>query len=198
MKAIIFDWGGVLIKEPGNEVRKLVASAFNVSAKEFIHAYERYHDSFQRGGISEGELWEKLAFENQWSKPSSTSLWHDAFAHAYQEKQDVITVAKKLKDNGYKIGFLSNTEEPGKTFFQERKYDFFDVAVFSCAEGFRKPEPELYNILLQRLGIEANETAFVDDRKENVQAAIKLGMCGILYTTTEQLIKDLGVMLPKH
>jgi len=96
-------------------------------------------------------LWKKICSGLGNQKPTIPSLWETAFRQAYREKKEIFTLAATLKKNGNRIGFLSNTEIPAMKFFYEQKYPMFDVTVFSCTEGTRKPEERIYQILLQRL-----------------------------------------------
>ena len=96
-----------------------------------------------------------------------------------------------MKNNGYKTGFLSNTETPAMEFFHEQKYDMFDVLVFSCEEGFRKPGKEIYEITLDRLNTQPEEMLFIDDRIENIRGAESLGIRTILFKDSEDLREKL-------
>ncbi len=59
----------------------------------------------------------------------------------------------------------------------ERRLErWFDVVVASCEVGCCKPDPEIYRICLERLGLAADVTLFVDDRLENIQAARDIGL----------------------
>ncbi|OGP84766.1 MAG: hypothetical protein A2Z08_02230 [Deltaproteobacteria bacterium RBG_16_54_11] len=101
----------------------------------------------------------------------------------------------RLKDAGYKIGVLSNMEMAMMDYFNEQGYDMFDVTIFSCAEGARKPEQWIYKIALDRLQVMPRETVFIDDKEENIAAAVGLGIHGILFTSPGQVIKEL-IALP--
>jgi len=59
------------------------------------------------------------------------------------------------QDKGYTVGLLSNAEMAAMAFFHEQGYAMFDAAVFSCAEGTRKPEQRIYEIALERFGGQA-------------------------------------------
>jgi len=69
----------------------------------------------------------------------------------------------------------------------------FDVLVFSCKEGFRKPEKEIYEITLNRLNTQPGETLFIDDRIENIRGAESLGIQTILFKDDEQLREKLAL-----
>ncbi len=190
MKAIIFDWGGVLIDDPLEGMANAMASVFNLDPKKFWEVYEPYHDQFQRGEIAENQLWEDICLNNNLSKPAVKSLWHDALAHSYVVHNDVFALAKNLKELGYKIALLSNTEPPGKLFFEERNYGF-DEMIFSCAEQLQKPDPAIYQAALRQLDVQPEEAVFIDDKPENVEGAQKVGIHGILFKNFEQLVEDL-------
>ena len=191
IKSIIFDWGGVLIDKPFQELIAYFAKHLSVSEKQFITSYLKYDPYFQKGTISEDALWEKVCSDLKVKKPSTKSLWTDAFKHAYNEKNDVFSLASSLKKNGYKIGFLSNTEIPSMNFFYEQRYDMFDVLIFSCKEGVRKPEKKIYEIAVKRLGLQPQEAVFIDDVKEFTMGAKKAGLKTILFKNVNQLKKEL-------
>ena len=57
----------------------------------------------------------------------------------------------------------------------------FDGEVVSCEEHTVKPEPQIYRILLERYGLQPDETLFIDDRRANIEAAEALGIHGRLF-----------------
>ncbi|GAG06263.1 unnamed protein product, partial [marine sediment metagenome] len=114
------------------------------------------------------------------------------FERFIHQKKEMFQLATNLKNNGYKIGFLSNTELPMLKYFKEQQYAMFDVTVFSCVEGTVKPERKIYKILLKRLGVEAYEAVLIDDIKEYINAAQDIGMNGILFENLQQVIRELG------
>jgi epoxide hydrolase-like predicted phosphatase len=192
IKSIVFDWGGVLIEEPSPEIFAFCAKALHISTKKFLQIYEKYKQDFQRGTISEAMLWSHLCREAGIQRPPSLPLWGTAFRQAYREKTEIFNLASLLQKNGYRIGFLSNTEYPGMEFFLERHYPMFDVTVFSCAEGTRKPEEKIFQILLQRLHVEPRETVFIDDTEEYIIGAEQVGIKTVLFKNTRQLRKALA------
>ena len=67
--------------------------------------------------------------------------------------------------------------------------------VISAEEGFAKPDREIYEITLRKLGSEPQECVFVDDLQENIQAARALGMTGIQHIENESTIRQLNAVL---
>jgi len=67
--------------------------------------------------------------------------------------------------------------------------------VDSAFVGVRKPDPAIYGIVLERLGLAAGECAFVDDIAINVRAAAELGFAGVRFESTGQAIAELDALL---
>ena len=82
-----------------------------------------------------------------------------------------------LKAAGYKLYVLSNMSREFIDFLRQQEvYANFDGEVISCEEGVAKPMPEIYDLLLNRFSLDAADTLFIDDRKENVEAAARKGI----------------------
>ena len=82
-----------------------------------------------------------------------------------------------LKAAGYTLYVLSNMSREFIDFLRQQPvYRHFDGEVISCEEGVAKPQPEIYELLLQRFDLNPAETLFIDDRKENVEAAAAKGI----------------------
>jgi putative hydrolase of the HAD superfamily len=73
--------------------------------------------------------------------------------------------------------------------------EVFELVVDSAFVGLRKPEPEIYALTLERLGLPAQACAFLDDLEVNVDAARAAGMHGIHFQDTEQAIRELESVL---
>lgn len=192
IKAVIFDWGGVLIKNPEKGLILFCANSLGVSEKLFISAYKKFKDDFQKGTIPEDAFWDKICGELKIQKPNTYSLWGEAFRHAYSPKEEMFSLAAKLRNQGYKIGFLSNTEAPAMKYFHEKRYGMFDAAIFSCAEGTIKPERKIYETALNKLGVKPHEAIFIDDKKKYLEGAKKLGINTILFISPDQVKKKLS------
>ncbi len=191
IKGIAFDWGGVLIKNPVDDFVKECANTIDVSEKDFRNNYSNFRDEFERGFTSESVLWKKMEKILNREIAYKNSIWFDCFKKVYYPQKNIFDLVKKLKKIGYKIALLSNTEVPAMEYFQELKYNYFEVTVFSCAEGVVKPESQIYNILLDRLKLSANQILFIDDKEENIMGARKTGIKSIHYNNYKQLISEL-------
>lgn len=116
--------------------------------------------------------------------------WIDSIGAAYS---GTIEILKRLKQAGYPIYGLSNWS--AETFpFAREKYDFFDLFddfVISGDVGHVKPDPEIFQIMLEKIGKPARECLFIDDALANIDQAKKMGFATIHFQSSEQLANTL-------
>lgn len=197
IKAIIFDLGGVLIENPTPGMIKYFAATLDVREEVFYDLDTFPLPEFQKGVISEDKFWEKFRARLKMRNPGARSLWHEAFRREYRPREEMFSLASELKKKGYRIGLLSNTETPSMQYFNEQQSDIFDATIFSCKEGTWKPERRIYEIALERLGVQPQEAVFVDDREDFLDGANKIGMNTILFRNPGQLKNELTHFLVK-
>lgn len=104
---------------------------------------------------------------------------------------------RELKEKGYGVYVISNFSHKA---YEEcaKALDFLkevDGRILSFEEKLIKPMPEIYRLLLERYGLEAEECVFIDDMDRNVEAAVKEGMKGIVFHTLDQVKKELEEIL---
>ena len=124
--------------------------------------------------------------------------WEEMLTGAIQGTVDILE--KFIKNENYKVVALTNWSSETFPVALER-YEFlhwFDGIVVSGTEKCKKPEDEIYNILLDRYNLSPEESLFIDDNKRNILAAEKLGIKGLHFSSPEQLSVDLegmGILL---
>jgi epoxide hydrolase-like predicted phosphatase len=187
IKSVIFDWGGVLIENPAPGLVQYCALALNVSKEKYEKAYLKFAADFQKNLISEDTFWDRISSELKVPKPKAPSLWADAFKAAYIPKKEMFTLAAELKEKGHKTAVLSNTEVPAMQYFYRLGYDMFDVTVFSCSEGTIKPERKIFEIALAKLDCASEQSVFIDDNPEFIEAAEEHGLHAILFESIEKI-----------
>ena len=192
IESVIFDWGGVLIEDPAPGLVKYCSEALDVSEEDYIKVYDRFGVDFQRGIISENEFWSSMCGELGVSSPKAASLWADAFKAAYVPRKEMFALAAVLREKSYKTALLSDTEKPAMEYFHQLDYDMFDVKVFSCAEGMVKPEREIYELTVQRLGTKAGTSIFIDDKTKHISGAQQVGLNTILFESVGQVKSELA------
>jgi 2-haloacid dehalogenase len=104
-----------------------------------------------------------------------------------------VNLLKRLKKTGYALYGLSNWS--AETFpLMRRKHDFFDLLddmVISGEVGYVKPDPEIFQILLDKIGRPANDCLFIDDSLANIGQAQRLGFATIHFQSSQQLESSL-------
>jgi 2-haloacid dehalogenase len=119
--------------------------------------------------------------------------WKDSIGKAYW---GTVEIMKRLKQAGYPLYGLSNWS--AETFPHVREeYDFFDLLddmVISGHVGHVKPEPEIYHLMLEKIGRPANECLFIDDSLPNIHQANTMGFVTIHFESSEKLKTDLEEM----
>jgi putative hydrolase of the HAD superfamily len=191
IESIIFDWGGVLIENPRPGLLKYCSEAFGVPLEDYTPVHDSFLDEFHRGEISEERFWWQISDKLGKPMPPAQSQWYEAFRSAYEPKQKMFSLASSLHDKGYKTALLSNTELPAVRFFHEQNYNMFDLFVFSCVERVMKPQRRIYEITLERLGLRAEQTVFIDDVQDYIRAAKLIGLNTILFERIDQVKHDL-------
>ncbi len=192
VKAIIFDWGGVLCEETALGLISYFSRALKVAPEPLVSAFRPFLPAFQKGEISEDDLWQGMCAALKIELPYNQSLWGDALRAIYVPNMEMFALASQLKEKGYTVGLLSNAEMAAMAFFHEQGYAMFDAAVFSCAEGTRKPEQRIYEIVLERLNVKPHEAIFIDDRVDFLAGAKRLGIHTILFKSSEQVRQELA------
>ena len=191
IKAVIFDWGGVLIDDPGPGLMRYCAQRLSVTIDKYINSFNKFLDDFQTNSVGEDAFWELMSNDLNIEKPSEVSLWKEAFKAVYKPKDEMFKLVNSLRTKGYKTAILSNTEIPALDFFIEQRYNCFDVQVFSCKEGIRKPDKEIYEITVKKLNCTPGQAVFIDDKPQMVEGAKKAGLNAILFESIEQVKKEL-------
>lgn len=114
-----------------------------------------------------------------------------------RERKGSLPWIRSLKEAGYRVYYLSNFSERVEkeaagelTFLKE-----MDGGILSWQEHLIKPDRAVYELLLRRYGLKAEESVFLDDTQENVEAAEKLGIRGILVESREQAEYSLQELL---
>lgn len=133
-------------------------------------------------------------FLNELSRESGIdpSEVDEAFKRASNFDHDVISIIRNVKQNR-KTGLLSNSGGPGlrRLLKEQNLEELFHEIIVSGEVGFIKPEPEIFQIALERLEAEPSSTIFIDDNPHNVDASIELGINGILFTSAKNLVGEL-------
>lgn len=195
IKAVIFDWGGVLIENPTEGILRYCREVLGIGTGCMLAAYRKLMPYFQEGRITEEEFWKGVRRRTGAKRQMPESLWLAAFEKSYVEKKDVFAVAVELYKRGYRTGILSNTEKPARPLMERESYGIFDPIVLSWEAGSAKPQSRIFEILIETLALDPSEIVLVDDVAANITAARELDLQGLLFTDAETLRSDLAGLL---
>lgn len=143
---------------------------------ELVSRYWRHRADYD-GGLTGEEYWRRV-LEESLSGEVVADLIDADFQSWSDYRSEVWDIAAAFRARGGRTAVLSNgVAEIVDRLRSERQLErWFDVVVASCEVGRCKPDPEIYRICLERLGLAADATLFVDDRMENLQAAREIGL----------------------
>ena len=201
-RALISDWGGVLTTPVRNSVSDWIAAeglddqhyrtvmrgwmrgAYGAGTENPIHALER-------GEVEKGEFERRLAAELRTVDGSpvvAEGLLTRMFG-GFEPVEPMFDVLRLAKEGGVRTALLSNSW--GNSYPSERFAELFDVTVISGEVGMRKPEERIYAHTLAAVGLPPDECVFIDDIRQNIEAAEAAGLIGIHHTDPEATIARL-------
>jgi putative hydrolase of the HAD superfamily len=105
----------------------------------------------------------------------------------------MIGAVRTARDHGVLTGLISNSW--GLGIYDRAPTDLFDATVISGEVGLHKPQPEIFTLACERLGVEPAEVVFVDDLRENCAGAEAVGMTAILHRDSADTITKLEGLL---
>ena len=197
---ILFDVGGVLLTNGwDHRERAALMERFHLDGAAFEAHHAKVFQAWERGEITRDEYLDAAVFY----EPRSFS--RDEFFQAICAQSELlpdgaIGVLKQLAAfHPCRLGSLNNEARETNEFrlehFGLRAY--LEFTFTSCYMGLRKPDPAIYRRALSILGSQAERALFIDDRAENVAAAVSVGMIAIQFTGADALrseLEDLGVL----
>jgi putative hydrolase of the HAD superfamily len=197
MRNVIMDLGGVLLEwNPDRILEPFQPDPLlrtQLRATLFGHPDWR---QFDRGTLTESELLDRLQQRTGRSRDEFVAII-DAVRHALLAKPDVVELVMGLRQRGFDLYCLSNMPAPIYAHLRERHgfWHVFRGIVISGEIQLMKPEPEVFLHLLDRFGLQAQESVFVDDLEVNVEAARAVGLHAILFRSTAQCQQELDELL---
>jgi len=205
IQAVVFDFGGVIITSIANKIQ-VVADRHGVDLVTMLEVLmgpretstnHPWHRS-ERGEIWVSEVQEQL---EPWATAAGISLdgseiedLMDDMSYSYVDA----TMAKidELAAGPLKVGLLTNLNRDFRpTLEAEMDLDKFDAVVDSAVEGTRKPEPRIYEIVEERLGVHGGAIVYLDDFAHNLGTAQGRGWRTIHVTDPIAAIAELTELL---
>ena len=195
--ALILDYGEVLsLPQPPDAVARM-AETIGAAPDAFAPAYWRHRRAYDLG-LPAGDYWQRVADDLSIAGPPPAADLIAIDVDSWMSfREDMWRLAADARAAGIRTAVLSNgIREVLAHLDAERPLPArFDVVVISFEVGCAKPDPEIFQITLDRLGVAADRALFVDDRRENIDAAERLGIETLHFTGAhrmEELKRRLG------
>ena len=197
-RAIISDFGGVLTSplfESFAAWQRTSGLSFETLGNAMAHAAERsgIHPLYEleKGTITEAEFLRML--EAELDPPASLSGMRDVYFEHLHPNRPMIEFMGSLRGRGLRMALLTNNVREWEPHWRAKLPEIdeiFEVVVDSAFVGMRKPDPEIYELTLARMGggLEPEHCVFVDDVDVNCEAAEALGMRAVHFQHADQAI----------
>jgi epoxide hydrolase-like predicted phosphatase len=193
IKAVLFDFGGVLT-ESGKSgfTGSLMAELYGVDVESLDIGKD--HALMRRGREADEALFERL--NAKYGKQITKQMFVDKAQSAFKPSQNVYDLAARLREHGIKTGLLSNIfKMNAERLRADGWYDNFSPVVLSYAEGYAKPDPEIYDIAIRKTGVQPAEILFIDDQAKCINPARALGMKVVTAVSPEQIVADATALI---
>ena len=201
-EAVIFDLLGTLVDDVAHpksnalknrQVTIAMADALGAPQEDFLRLWRSTTADRDSGVIQTTEA----CLTNLLSElgiPADTARIREAaqlrlnyYRHVLEPRPDALETLATLKTDGYKVGLLSNCSDDVAILWPATPFaEWMDATVLSCEVGLRKPDPRIYHLTCERLGVQAERCLFVGDGGSNeLTAASELGMGAVLIRTPD-------------
>ncbi len=197
IKVCIFDMGGVVDLFNGEEMERRLLRYFGVDDHDtFISLSPDMKGlirDFGAGLFDEDEYWKRFSCISGVKVPAEPHLYTKFFNPVQNPK--TIAVIEDLKKNGIRVVAGTNVEPSHRIWHDNRNdYGMFDYAYTSDRLHCVKPEPEFFEKIIAFERVSPSEMFFTDDRQENVDVSISLGINGFRFQSPESLREHLEVI----
>ena len=200
IEAVLFDIGGVLEHNPRTGWEQRWAAELGMSIEEFERRLAPVGRPGSVGEITlhgaERRIASVFGLDDAALGRFMDDLWEE-YLGTLNEELTAYFASLRGGRVPLKTGIVSNSFAGAREREQARYglEDVCDTIVYSHEVGCRKPDPQIYEIALQRLDVSADRTVFLDDVQANVDGALAVGIAGILFVDTEQAIEDVQTRL---
>lgn len=202
IKNVVFDIGNVLVNFRWRELMAQLQLSKEAQDRfeDYVFGSKWWHE-FDHSTMDEEEVLCHLREDNEEYRDAFELVWEnrDKLVEPYEY---AVTWIADLQAAGYRVYLLSNY--PATLFSMHAEngsFPFLDMVDGKVVSGYVKmikPEPDIYEYLVENYGLKASECVFLDDRAENVEGAKQVGMHGIQVHNYEQAKRELDELMKKQ
>ena len=197
--ALISDFGGVLTTplQQGflayqDEAGVTLEQLGTAMARAAAHHGEHPLFALERGELAEAEF--RRQVEAHLPDGFDLSRLMALYFEHIEPNPEMIDFVREVRGRGVRTALLTNNVREWESRWRSKLPEIdelFEVVVDSAFVGMRKPEPAIYELTVERLGVRAGECVFVDDLDVNCEAARELGMAAVRFEESGQAIAEL-------
>ena len=195
IKGVVFDFGGVITRYPVPEDYEPALSRCGLTWNALMKGFTAHRAGFDHDEYDGAEMYRRILTDNQ--LPFDNALLAElavldskSWTHA---NPATYALMKQLKADGKKVGILTNMSSD---FAENYFFPCFgehlalaDAVVVSSAVGVIKPDPKIYAIMCERIGLAPSELLFTDDLEGNCDGARACGWNAVRFTTADEVAK---------
>ncbi len=200
IRAVIFDFGGVLVRMVDDRPRQRLADRLGIPLSR-IDDLVFFSVSAQKASLGE------ISVERHWEgvrkalsiQPEDMPAFLEQYWSADDVNWQLLDTIRELRPH-YKVGLLSNAWDDLRQTLHERwNIDgLFDELIISAEVKMVKPDPRIFHLAVERLRVLPAEAVIIDDIAENVEAARREGLHAILYHDTQHTMDELNGYLSQE
>lgn len=193
LRAVLWDLGGVILRtmDKSGRTRWEQRLGLQPGQLERIVFDDKVGRQATLGKASSEDVWTSVLATLGLPESERQPLFDDFFGGDRVDDR-LVGFIRSLRPR-YKTGMITNAWPDIRHWIDEvwGLSSAFDIVVVSAEVGLAKPDPRIYRLALERLAVMPEEVVFIDDFKENVEAAIVLGLRGIHFEKTDQVLEQL-------
>jgi HAD superfamily hydrolase (TIGR01549 family) len=201
IRLVFFDLGGVLINVFLERFYEKISALIGRDALALLNdgqEIKQSYEAFERGLIEPKYFFERL--RNHLHTSFDFDAFHAAYVNIFSLNEDVAEIAHGLSEN-VRLSIISNTDVFHYEYIRDSYpvMQLFEYPTTSYQAHSLKPEKEIYYHALLQVGLGAEQTLFIDDKPENIEAARSIGMHGIHFVGVAELRRELmnhGLLVP--
>lgn len=206
IRVIVFDIGGVLalphhyIKKGEKEfsgIHEHIAQELRISFDEWFDAIDVLYAHATIGKISRKKFVNEVSKKLSVSKKKLAGTIHHVYTSRMKKNNELYTLIKKLRKNGYKVGVLTDQWHFScESIFPKKEQKNFDFVIVSYEVGMKKPDPAIYHLLMKKIHqknktVKPSEVVFIDNRGYNLEPAKKMGIKTVLFRSNADVYQML-------
>lgn len=178
-RVVVFDYGEVISLSPSEADRAVLVATAGVPEEPFWAAYWAHRHDLDQGRVDVPGYWARVASDlhTSWSASTVYALWVADFRGWFSVEPVVIDLIAAMHEGGTRLALLSNA---GFDFAGPFRYSpmgqYFERIFVSAEMDSIKPDPAIYREVATELGIDLAQMVFIDNKKENTDAAAELGV----------------------